>query len=223
MLLTAIAYSLPMAIGIALSPLPFAAVVTILLSERPANSPAFLLGWIMGILAIGGVVFLIPGLDTARGEPTPLSGWVKLILGGILLVYALWRWYQRSSDSEPVEAPKVLTSMDSISASRTVVTGFLLSVFNPKNLVLTFAGAATIDASMATPLQQGIALIIFASVSSLSVIVPIIGYTLFTAQAKILLIRCKEWLIRNNVRVMAVLMFVFGALIIGSGLRILLA
>ena len=222
MLLSAVVYSLPMALGVALSPLPIAAVVSVLLSERPANSPAFLLGWIVGILAIGGVVFLIPGLDTPRGEPTPLSGWIKLILGGMLLAYALQRWYQVSSDPEPVEAPKVLASMDSISASRAIVTGFLLSAFNPKNLVLTFAGAATIDASMATPLQQGFALAIFAVVASLSVIVPIIGYTLFTAQAIILLVKFKEWLIRNNARVMAILMFVLGALIIGSGLRILL-
>ncbi len=106
MLIVAIGYSLPMAVGVALSPLPIAAVVTILLSARPTNAPAFLLGWIVGLLLIGVIVFLIPGLDTARGEPTPLSGWIRLMVGGVLLMLAVWQWRQRPSADDPVEAPK---------------------------------------------------------------------------------------------------------------------
>jgi len=223
MLLAAIVYSLPMAVGVALSPLPIAAVVTILLSARPNNAPAFLLGWIIGILCIGGIVFLIPGLDTARGEPTALSGWIRLALGGVLLVLAVWQWRQRPSADDPVEAPKVLSKLDSISAGRTVIMGFLLSSFNPKNLVLTFAGAAAIDASMATPSQQAIALALYAVVASLSVGIPIMGYVLFTERARTVLADWKDWLIRNNASVVAVLLMVFGALIIGNGLIILSA
>jgi hypothetical protein len=223
MLLTAIVYSLPMALGVALSPLPIAAVVTILLSVRPANAPAFLLGWITGILVIGGIVFLIPGLDTARGEPTLLSGWIKLGLGGVLLVLAVWQWQQRPSADDPVEAPKVLSKLDSLSAARTVVMGFLLSAFNPKNLVLTFAGAAAIDASMATPSQQAIALTLYAVVASLSIIIPIIGYTLFTERVETVLTDWKDWLIRNNAIMVTAVLAAFGALIVGSGLLILSA
>jgi hypothetical protein len=38
----------------ALSPLPIAVVVAILLSARPAIAPVFLLGWVIGDLCIGG-------------------------------------------------------------------------------------------------------------------------------------------------------------------------
>ncbi len=223
MLLSAIGYSLPMAVGVALSPLPIAAVVTILLSARPNNASAFLLGWITGILFIGGIVFLIPGLDTARGEPTAASGWVRLVVGGVLLVLAVWQWRQRPAADDPVEAPKALSRLDSISVGKTVSMGFLLSTFNPKNLLLTFAGAASIDASMATPSQQAIALALYATVASLSVGIPIIGYIFFTDRSRIVLADWKGWLIRNNAIMVTALLVVFGTLIIGNGLLVLSA
>lgn len=221
MLYTAIVYSLPMALGVALSPLPIAAVVTILLSTRPNNAPAFLLGWITGIFVIGGIVFVIPGLDTDRGEPTLLSGWIRLIVGGVLLVLGARQWRQRPSVNDPVEAPKALSKLDSISTVKTVSMGFLLSTFNPKNLLLTFAGAAYIDASMATPSQQAIALIIYAVVASLSIIIPTIAYTLYTERVAVVLVNWKVWLIRNNAMLIAVLLVIFGSLIIGNGLLII--
>ena len=221
MVLAAIGDSLPMAVGVALSPVPIAAVVTILLSARPHNASAFLVGWLTGILVIGFIVFLIPGLDTASGEPTALSGWIRLMLGSVLLVLAVRQWQQRPSADDPVEIPKVLSKLDAAGTGQTVIMGFILSALNPKNLLLTFAGAASIDASKATPSQQAIALIIYAVVASLSVGLPIIGYRLFTEWVQSVLADWKDWLIRNNAAVVTVLLIVFGALIIGNGLKIL--
>lgn len=221
MLSTAIVYSLPMALGVALSPLPIAAVVTILVSTRPNNAPAFLLGWITGIFFIGAVVFIIPGLDTERGEPTLLSGWVRLVVGGVLLVVAVWQWRQKPSVNEPVKAPKALSKLDSINTVKTASMGFFLSTLNPKNLLLTFAGATYIDASMATPSQQTIALTIYAVFASLSIIIPIIAYTLFTDRVAAVLVDWKGWLIRNNAVLVAILLVFLGLLVIGNGLLII--
>jgi len=47
MAIAAITASVPMALGIALSPLPIAAIVMMLMTKRAkANAPSFLLGWI---------------------------------------------------------------------------------------------------------------------------------------------------------------------------------
>ena len=79
MLADAISSSLPMSVGVALSPIPVAAILIILMSARArTNAPAFLLGWMAGILTIGLVVSLMPGLLTARGEPTQLSGLTRV-------------------------------------------------------------------------------------------------------------------------------------------------
>ncbi len=50
----AIGQVLPLAIGVALSPVPIIAVVLMLGTPKAAsNGPAFVLGWIVGLLACG--------------------------------------------------------------------------------------------------------------------------------------------------------------------------
>lgn len=58
MLLDTIADILPMAAGIALSPIPIAAVVSILLAADSGKALAFLCGWSVGILVIAALVLL---------------------------------------------------------------------------------------------------------------------------------------------------------------------
>ncbi len=62
--------SLPPAVGVALSPIPIAAVVSFPLSARPRNALPFLAGWTIGIVAIGeGTETLTPASDAAKPEP----------------------------------------------------------------------------------------------------------------------------------------------------------
>ena len=140
MMIEAIGGSLPLSVGVALSLLPVAAVIMILMTAQArTNAPAFLLGWFLGILTVGFVVFLVPGIETARGEPTALSGLLRIILGIALLFLSIRKWQQRPAPDEPVEVPKVLTQLDQISVMQSLIAGFLLSGVNPKNLLLTAA------------------------------------------------------------------------------------
>jgi len=224
MLLEAIGGSLPMSVGVALSPLPVAAVIVMLMTARArSNAPAFLLGWIVGILAVGVITFMIPGLETARGEPTPLSGLIRIILG-IVLVLMSWRqWQQQPKADEPVEVPKILAHLDHIGVLQSLFTGFLLSGVHPKNLLLIAAGAAAIDASMLATREQFIALLVFATIASLTVAVPVVSYFLARRSVEKIFARWKDWLIANNVTVLIVLLLVFGTLLIGRGMKILAA
>jgi Sap, sulfolipid-1-addressing protein len=53
----AIGQSLPIAVGIALSPLPIVAVVLMLVTERGrVNGPAFIVGWWAGLAIVGAIV-----------------------------------------------------------------------------------------------------------------------------------------------------------------------
>jgi hypothetical protein len=62
----AIGQSLPLAIGVALSPIPIIAVVLMLTTPRArANGPAFVLGWLLGLGLVGAVV---GGGGGGRGE-----------------------------------------------------------------------------------------------------------------------------------------------------------
>lgn len=224
MLADAISSSLPMSVGVALSPIPVAAILIILMSPRAgANAPAFLLGWMAGILTIGLVVSLAPGLVTARGEPTQLSALTRVALGAALLLLAGRQWRQRPEPEAAVNVPPTLARLDTIGVVQSSVTGFLLSAIHPKNLILNAAGAAAIDASGLDSGTQYIALVIFALIASVGISVPIAAYFIARRRVRATLDRWKDWLIRNNVQVMVALLLILGALLIARGLHILLA
>ncbi len=224
MLADAISSSLPMSVGVALSPIPVAAILIILMSARArTNAPAFLLGWMAGILTIGLVVSLMPGLLTARGEPTQLSGLTRVALGIALLLLAVRQWRQRPEPDAAVDVPPLLARLDSIGVMQSSITGFLLSAIHPKNLILDAAGAAAIDASMLDSATQYTALVIFTLIASVGIIIPIAAYFIAKRRVGTLLGRWKDWLIRNNIQVMIVLLLILGALLIARGLHIMLA
>jgi hypothetical protein len=213
-----------MSVGVALSPIPVAAILIILMSARArTNAPAFLLGWMAGILTIGLVVSLMPGLLTARGEPTQLSGLTRVALGIALLLLAVRQWRQRPEPDAAVDVPPLLARLDSIGVMQSSITGFLLSAIHPKNLILDAAGAAAIDASMLDSATQYTALVIFTLIASVGIIIPIAAYFIAKRRVGTLLGRWKDWLIRKNIQVMIVLLLILGALLIARGLHIMLA
>jgi hypothetical protein len=213
-----------MSVGVALSPIPVAAILIILMSARArTNAPAFLLGWMAGILTIGLVVSLMPGLLTARGEPTQLSGLTRVALGIALLLLAVRQWRQRPEPDAAVDVPPLLARLDSIGIMQSSITGFLLSAIHPKNLILDAAGAAAIDASMLDSATQYTALVIFTLIASVGIIIPIAAYFIAKRRVGTLLGRWKDWLIRKNIQVMIVLLLILGALLIARGLHIMLA
>jgi hypothetical protein len=213
-----------MSVGVALSPIPVAAILIILMSARArTNAPAFLLGWMAGILTIGLVVSLMPGLLTARGEPTQLSGLTRVALGIALLLLAVRQWRQRPEPDAAVDVPPLLARLDSIGIMQSSITGFLLSAIHPKNLILDAAGAAAIDASMLDSATQYTALVIFTLIASVGIIIPIAAYFIAKRRVGTLLGRWKDWLIRNNIQVMIVLLLILGALLLARGLHIMLA
>jgi len=59
---TAIGQILPLAVGVALSPVPIIAVALMLMSQRARlNGPLFVIGWLLGLAVIGVVVLAVSG------------------------------------------------------------------------------------------------------------------------------------------------------------------
>lgn len=217
----ALAYSLPFALAIALSPLPIALSISVLLSSQPKNAISFLLGWSVGILVIGFFVFVIPGLDTDRGEPSQLAGWLRLVVGTGLVVLGIKMWVGGLKDKGAIEEPKLLSKLDNSSLGKILITGFTLSALNPKNLLLTLAGASYIDAYVSTLIKQSLVLLVFSIIASSSVGAPIVAYHLFSKRADSVLATLKNWLLRNNNAIVGTFLIVLGLIVAINGLLIL--
>lgn len=214
---------LPYAVGVAVSPLPIAAVLLMLVTRKArTNGPMFLLGWVLGLSVVGAVVLLIPGLEASEGEPSTASGWVKAILGVLLLFVGVRAWTQRPAADEEAEAPGWMEKIEGFGAAASAGLAFLLSALNPKNLLLAVGGAATISAAGLSASDEYMALAVFVVIASLSILIPVVVFLMLGEKAEVAMNSAKDWLIQNNQTVMAVLLLVIGVSLIGDAIEILI-
>ena len=135
---------LPLAIGIAVSPIPIIAAILMLFSARATStSTGFLLGWILGIVVATAVFTALAGTLKAGGEPSAVASWIKIGLGVLLLLVGIRQWRGRGGQHD---APKWMAAIDDFTFPKALGLGFLLSGVNPKNLIIA-AGAGLIIGS----------------------------------------------------------------------------
>lgn len=219
MMVEAIEQSLPFAFGIALSPLPIAAIIMMLMSAKArTNAPAFLLGWILGLLLGGIIVFMVPVSQAEAGKPTEMAGLIRIVLGILLLYFALIQWRSRPGPEDVVEVPKLLSGLDTLGTGKSLLVGFMLVAVNPKNLLLCMAGAAAIDLNTSTFVSQLGAYKIFILIASSTVIFPMIPYLFARKRAAVIFESWKDWLVRKNKVAMAMILLVLGIVLVYRGI-----
>lgn len=213
---------LPLAVGVALSPVPVIAVILIMFTPKARiNSIAFLCGWLLGLGLAGGIAMAVVDVSTGGGDASPVSGVIKLVLGVLLLLLAAKNWRSRPAEGEEAELPSWMSALDKFNAAKSLGIAALLSGINPKNLALTVAAAATISASGLETGSQVIVMVVFIVVGSVTVAGPVLLNLVMGEKAEAGLNRLREWLAANNNTVMAVLLLIFAAKLIGDGISIL--
>jgi hypothetical protein len=95
----------------------------------------------------------------------------------------------------------------------------LLADVNPKNLLLVVSGGAAIASGAAGSTSAKVtATIVFAIVASLGVAAPLVIYLAMGDRASDILQSLRKWLVHNNTTIMAVLLLVLGAKLVGDGI-----
>jgi threonine/homoserine/homoserine lactone efflux protein len=218
----AIGQSLPIAVGVLASPMPIVALVLMLVSRRArSNGLAFVVGWVVGIFLVGMIVVLVTGAATGDEGPTPAwVGWVKIVLGLLLLLVGVKQWRGRPRDAGEATTPTWMAAIDDFSPVKAFGIAFALSALNPKNLLLVVAGAAAIATATTDTTDRVVAMVVFTVVASLGVAIPYGIYLTMGERAAELLGHIKTWMITNNAVIMAVLLLVIGVKVLGDGLSI---
>jgi threonine/homoserine/homoserine lactone efflux protein len=211
-----LAEALALALAIAVSPPPIVAMVLVLTSRRGrANGALFLLGWLLGLAAVGATVLLLLGPTSSDDGTKP--GWrrvVELVAGIALLVLAVRHLRSRPAAGEAGKQPAWMARIDGLGPGGAVGLGLALTVANPKNLLLAAGGAAVLAEAGLSGTGQLLGYVAFVAVASLGVVVPLAISVLAGERSDALLETLKGWLGRNNSVIMAVVCAALGAVLV---------
>src|SRR5690348_6100260 len=127
---------LPLAVAVAIFPVPIIAVVLVLASDGGrVKAVAFVAAWAAGLAVVGAVVLALSGIADATddGEPATWVNVVLLVLGVAVLATAVtsWRGRPRGDDEPPI--PGWMRTIGDFTPAKAAAAGFALTAVNPKN------------------------------------------------------------------------------------------
>ena len=210
---------LPVAVAVALSPLPIIAVVLVLLSPsgRPAGL-AFLAGRVLGVALIVLLVSAISDLLERSEDAEPTVAVLRVLVGAALVVLAVWKWRGRPRTAADSTLPAWMGAIESSSPAGAGRLAFLLSVANPKELLLGVGAGITIG-SAGLPLTATLTVAAgYTVIACVSVLVPVVVFVGAGDRIRERLNEVRVVLVRHNTAIMSVVLLVIGAALIGGGL-----
>ena len=211
---------LPLAVAIAIFPIPIIAAVLVVGSERGrTKGVAFVLAWAAGLAAVAVAVLVVAGAADAseEGEPATWVSVLLLVLGVALVALAVKQWRGRPDAGEEAPTPAWMRAVGDFTPAKAAGAGFALSGLNPKNVLLSVAAAAEI-AEVGLPAgQQAAVLAVFVVVASAGVLTPLALTLALGDRAREFLDALRGWMARHNAVIMAGLFVLIGVKLIADG------
>jgi threonine/homoserine/homoserine lactone efflux protein len=96
--------------------------------------------------------------------------------------------------------------------------GLVLTVANPKEIAFAAGAGLTIGGAMLGAGEMVLAGAVFVLLACLSVAIPVLAVLVGGERMSPILAEARAWLLRNNAIVMAIVLLVIGAMLIGSGI-----
>lgn len=213
---------LPLAVGVAVNPIPIIAVIVILLSPTALRAGStFVVTWLVALFALAGVATVVANQTSLYGSgySSPAARWIKGLVGVLLLVLAVRKWLGRPRGGEPASAPRWLEALATASVGRSAALGAGLAAGNPKNIALTLAAAAAIVETGLPPGAEVAWLVAFVVVASIGVAVPVVAFAMLGDRGPEVLGRWGTWLTRHNAVVLATVLAVIAVVLLVGAIR----
>jgi hypothetical protein len=217
-----VAELIPLAVGVALSPVPVIAAMLVLLSRRASDASAgFLVGWIAGV---GGVSCLFAILESRRGSqpgagasPT-LNAWLAVGLGAAVAFTGVLQWQRRPRSPAETRLPRWLAAVDSLSWMKAAALGLALVAVNPKNLLLCAAAGTELGKASGGSADQALGILFFTVLGTATVSIPVVSYLVARDRMRGGLDAARRWVELNSAPVSSVVLVAIGLVLFMRGL-----
>jgi len=216
-----VAQIIPLALGIALSPLPVVAVLVILLTRRARfSSVVFAASWVLGV-AVAVIIATAFAGQFARpvvGYDLPYEGAVTFLLGAGLVVIAGISRRGRFRSGEPDAPPTWVNAVDDLSPWGGAFVAFTNATTSPKNLALALAAGVALQGTIKEPWTQTLVIAVYVAIASVTVVAPVVLYFVGGERSVALLRRWKERITARAAALTELLLFLLGLTLTVKGL-----
>ena len=203
---------------------PVSVVTVIVLLSLPAGRRrglAFLVGWLIALAVIAALMlFVLHGQDfgSRSSSPSRAASALEVLLGSLLLIWAVVAYRRREPSSGVPSTPKWLARIEGTHWLVALAVGALMLSYG-----LTLAAASEILKANVSRLDATAAITVFALTSMVTVAAPIVAVVVAPERSEERLETWKSWLLGNSRVVVLVVLMVVGALLIVRGVHDLVA
>jgi len=139
----------------------------------------------------------------------------------LVLAVLTWRKRPRRGEEDKPSKPSLISRLDGLSAVAALGVGVVQGLVVIKNIPLALSAGAVIGEAMLTGADAVIAVVVFALVATLGVIVPLAVALVGGARLNPALRSARDWFEANMSGITLAVLLVLGALFLGQGLGLL--
>jgi threonine/homoserine/homoserine lactone efflux protein len=213
---------LPYALPVALSPLPVIALVMLLLSAGGGRGGLAFTGGRMAALAL--VTFAVALVADRFADPTEISaknGWLRIVLGMLIVTGAVAVWRRRPRQGEEARLPGWMRSIEGLGTGGALRIGVVITLANIKELAFAAGAGVLIGTDALSTRQTATLSVLFAAMAAGSAAALVAFALAAPATSRTALSGLRDWMARYNSAVMAVVLLAIGTMLIGKGLEVL--
>jgi hypothetical protein len=215
----AIGEVLAFGVGVALSPLAIVAVVVMLVAPGgPQTAWAFVAGWVISLSLVSTAVLLLAdgGDASTSGEPATWVSVVKIVVGVLLVLFALRQCGGRGEAED--EAPAWMRKLDNVTVTKAFGLATLFNVVKPKNLLLAIGAGVAVAQIGAKPGGQAVGIAAFVIIATAGLAIPLAIHLAMPDRGRDVLLALRDWMVRENAIIIAVVSLIIAAKLIGDAL-----
>ncbi|HEU5485954.1 MAG TPA: GAP family protein [Microlunatus sp.] len=212
---------LPVGLAAALSTVPVAVLLVIMLSSRRrAATVPYVIGCVLGTLVVVGLASLAAQLFPPS-RPRETQWYVavlEIVLGAVLVGLGVRSWWRRGRSAQrPLLPARVTSLLDTVRAGQALVLGMLIEL-RPKSVLLACVVALQVRAAP-RDVEAVAVLAIYTAIATSTLTVPALWAMLAAERAEPRLRRLAEVLDADGVLISAVVLVMVGVVVVGAGLQ----